>query len=101
VLLLNTAKKKRCKLDVAHAFFQKSSRDAFVCLSCRNYNSVPASQACLTQFLVIERFYAESKNKGSGCGALAVSFYNFLLTVLLEQRFPTFVSHVPLKHSDT
>jgi len=46
-------------------FFQKFNRDVLVCLPCRNYNSVPASQACITQFWVIEDFCAESKNKRS------------------------------------
>jgi len=92
-------------------FFQKSNRDVFVCLPCRNYSSVPASQACLTQFLVLERFCAESKNKGSHRGALAVSFYNFFFACAFRAGAPNLLfpmypfsipthEHVPLQHFD-
>ena len=91
-------------------FFQKSNRDVFVCLPCRNYNNVPDIQACITQFRIIEGFCAVSKEKGSQRGALAVRIYKFLLTVLLEQGLPTFCfpctpsipthEHVTLQHFD-
>jgi len=49
-----------------------------------------ALQLSVTQFRVIERFCPESKKKRSHRGALAARIYKFLLTVLLEQGFPTF-----------
>ena len=92
---------ERDKVDVGHVFFQKFNHDVFACLPCRNYNNVPDSQACITQFRVIEGFCAVSKNKGSQRGALATRIYKFLLTVLLEQGSQPFVSHVHFQLSDT
>jgi len=81
--------KRDVKLTYAMCCF-KNLTVTFLFLSRRNYNSVPASPACITQFRVIERFCAESKNKRSHREALAVRIHKFLLTVLLEQGFPTF-----------
>jgi len=61
----HSEEKRGVKLTQAMCFFQKFNRGVLVCLPCRNYNSVPASQACITQFWVIEGFCAESKNKRS------------------------------------
>jgi len=94
-------REKRCKVEVGHVFFQKFNRDVFVCFPCRNYNSVPASQACITQLRVVQRFCAESKNKRSHRGTLAVRICKFLSTVLSEQGFPTLCFPCTLKHSDT
>jgi len=91
--------KRDVKLTYAMCFF-KNLTVTFLFLPRRNYNSVPASPACITQFRAIERFCAESKNKRSHRGALGVRIYKFLLTVLLESGSQPFVSRVPLQHSD-
>jgi len=92
-------------------FFKKFNRDVFVCLLCRNYNSVPGSQACFTQFRVIERFCAGSKKKGSHRGALAVRIYKFFIDCTFRVGIPNLLfpmnplsiptpEHVPLQHFD-
>jgi len=56
VLLLNTVKKKRCKVDVRHVFFQKSNRDVFVCLPVEITVVFPLAKHALRNSLSLNAF---------------------------------------------
>ena len=73
------------KLNLAHEFCLKFNRKIFVWFACGNYDSVPASQAHITRFRVIERLCVESGNKRSDRGAL-----QYLLMVLSERQYRHF-----------